>query len=282
MPCIVRLYHNNQLMASLSPQYKSLYRTISIALTSAAGIAIIGLQFKPEGWLLLGAAFGSLYFTDKKFSKDFLLLNISLIFLGLLDISTNISYAHMAMSGVWISLAVAVPYCVSRYIFRDNKIRFSFGSIKSWTKTHYAYLLLALVLSYLLVPFYLSSTGAYHNWPAENDASSLVRLFFGTNALGIWDELYFVIVVLGILKHYLKFWQANIIQSVLWTSFLFELGFTGWGPVLIFLFALLQGWVFQKTHSLLYTLAIHLSLDLVLYLAIVNAHHPSMFNIFIT
>jgi hypothetical protein len=80
----------------------------------------------------------------------------------------------------------------------------------------------------------------------------------------------------------MRFWHANLAQAALWTAFLCELGFTGWGPIFIFGFALLQGWIFQKTHSLLYTLTIHLSLDFVLFISIIHSHHPELINIFIT
>lgn len=262
--------------------FRSLLRFVEIFLILLSGVSLIGLQIKPEGWIILATSFLILPFTDRGFAKDFLLVNISLIFLGILDINTNISYPHMIKSGILISLAVAVPYIISRYIYKDDKIRFSFGTAKNWSKTHYGYIVLAAIVSYFLIPFYLSSTGAYLNWPSQIDTSSIIRLFMGTNGLGIWDELFFIIIALGIFRHYMKFIWANIAQAILWTSFLYELGFTGWGPIFIFFFALLQGYIFQKTHSLLYTLAIHLTLDFVLFLAIINAHHPAMFNIFIS
>lgn len=263
-------------------KYQKQLRVTSILLLLLSGVGLIGLQIKSEGWFLLGLSFASLLVTDKKFAKDFLLINISIIFLGILDISTNISYKHIVQSGVLISLAVAVPYVISRYFYKDDKIRFSFGNMRGWNKNHYLYILLAAAVSYFLIPFYLHNTDAYLNWPSQTDLSSVIRLFLGTNGLGIWDELFFIIVVLGVFKHYMKFMWANIAQAILWTSFLYELGFTGWGPIFIFFFALLQGYIFQKTHSLLYTLSIHLALDLVLFLAIVNAHNSTWFNIFIT
>jgi hypothetical protein len=48
-----------------------------------------------------------------------------------------------------------------------------------------------------------------------------------------------------------------LLQAVLFTSFLFKLGFTGWGPVMIFIFAIIQGVVFRKTDSLFYVITIH-------------------------
>ena len=46
--------------------------------------------------------------------------------------------------------------------------------------------------------------------------------------------------------------QANVLQAVLFTSFLWELGFHAWAPFFIFPFALLQALIFTRTKSLSY------------------------------
>jgi membrane protease YdiL (CAAX protease family) len=128
----------------------------------------------------------------------------------------------------------------------------------------------------------MQSTGEYHNWNFDLTVESLGLLFIGTNALGIWDELFFVVTVLALLRRHLPFVWANLAQASMFTAFLYELGFRGWAPFLIFPFALLQGIVFKKTENLIYVIAIHLTLDFVLYLALINAHHSHLLPIFIT
>ena len=98
--------------------------------------------------------------------------------------------------------------------------------------------------------------------------------------MGVWDELFFVGMTLGILRKFLNFKLANFTQSVLFASFLYELGFTSWGLIMIFVFALTQGYAFKKAESLFYVIAIHLSLDLILFLALINVHHPNWLQIF--
>ncbi|HUC20758.1 MAG TPA: hypothetical protein VMR98_04670, partial [Candidatus Polarisedimenticolaceae bacterium] len=213
------------------------YRFISIGLLLAAAVMLIGLQVRPWGWLILLAAALSLAVTNKKFARDMLLIVASLAILGLTPITTDISYSHMAIMAAALSLALIVPYCVSRFVYGDYRVRFPFHHGRSWYKTEIAYILVTAAVSYLLIPFYLVATGAYMNWPSAADASSIVRLFMGTNALGIWDELFFISTVLGLLRHHFKFYLANLFQAVLFTAFLYELGFRGWGPVLIFIFA---------------------------------------------
>lgn len=184
--------------------------------------------------------------------------------------------------GSTLTAAVIIPYLVSRFVYRDYRIRFPFHHGRKWHSKEVAYIAFAGVMAYLILPFYLTRTGAYQNWPSATDTSSIIRLFIGTNALGIWDELFFIGVVFGLLRHYFPFIWANIFQAVLWTAFLYELGFIGWGPIAVFLFALLQGLVFKRTESLLYIVTIHLTVDFFLFLSLIHAHHPHLINIFLT
>ena len=76
-------------------------------------------------------------------------------------------------------------------------------------------------------------------------------------------------------------WQANLLQMVVFVSFLWELGYQSWGPLLTIPFALLQGFTFTITRSLTYVLIVHLLFDLVVFLVIVHARTPSMFPFFL-
>ena len=52
-----------------------------------------------------------------------------------------------------------------------------------------------------------------------------MRLFVGVNAVGIWDELFFICVVLALLRPHFPFWLANLLQAAVFVSFLWELGY---------------------------------------------------------
>jgi membrane protease YdiL (CAAX protease family) len=67
---------------------------------------------------------------------------------------------------------------------------------------------------------------------------------------------------------------------VIFVSFLWELGYRAWGPLLTIPFALLQGYLFVKTRSLGYVLAVHLLFDALVFLAIVHARNPDWAPIF--
>ena len=47
-------------------------------------------------------------------------------------------------------------------------------------------------LGWAILPFYFIRSGAYLNWPHITDASELARFFVGVNAVGTWDELFFI------------------------------------------------------------------------------------------
>lgn len=257
------------------------YKYASLLALICGTVLTIPLEHKLEGYTLL--AFGALLTlgASKSFMRHALLVFLSIAIIGATPISTSIDLAHILSMGALIGLAVLIPFLVTRYIYCEDVIRFPLGK-HTWSRGHIGYLLLAFVLSYLILPAWMQSTGGYQNWSVIADPYHLFVLFLGTNGLGIWDELFFIVTVLALLKRHFPFHHANFAQAALFTSFLYELGFRGWAPFIIYPFAVLQGLVFRKTDNLTYIIAIHLTIDFVLYLALINAHFPSLLNIFVT
>lgn len=260
---------------------KKFFEYLSLLLLCLSTILFIGLHLKIEGIILLIISSLSLLLCNKQFRKDLFLIHVSIGILGAVPITTDISYWHMLVMGSGIIAAVAIPYIVSRYVYKDYLVKFKFHHGRKWYKTEIFYIGLTALVSYFLVPFYLHNTGAYVNWSVEPGIGNIIRLFIGTNVLGLWDELFFVSTVLGILRRHMNFALANIAQAVLFSSFLYELGFRSWGFIMIYVLAIIQGYVFKKTESLFYVITIHLTLDLILFLALINAHHPSWANVFL-
>ena len=64
-------------------------------------------------------------------------------------------------------------------------------------------------------------------------------------------------------------------------SFLWELGYQRWGPLLTFPFALLQGYIFTRTRSLAYVVLVHLLFDAIVFLVIVHARNDGAIPIFL-
>lgn len=67
---------------------------------------------------------------------------------------------------------------------------------------------------------------------------------------------------------------------MIFASFLWELGYRSWGPLLTFPFALIQGAIFARTRSLTLVLIVHLLFDAIVFMAIMHAHDPGRFAVF--
>lgn len=213
--------------------------------------------------------------------QDVLVVLVSLAIIALAPINTDISPPHMLVMASFLSVAVLAPYLFYRNrVGRKISFNFRFDSILHWQKI--SFILFGALLAYFVFPFYFASTGAYQNWPSADNTIDVILLFIGTNALGLWDELFFVNTLLTVFRRHTEFWIANFAQAIFFTAFLYELGFTGWAPLIIYPFALLQGYMFMKFKSLGFVIAVHLSIDFILFLAILEAHGNLPFPFFIT
>jgi len=139
------------------------------------------------------------------------------------------------------------------------------------------YTAVAIPLAWGIVTFYFRVNPYLPtHWvlPATRDTNAVWRLFGGINSVGIWDELFFVNTVFAILRSIFPFRIANAAQAVLYTSVLFDMAFTGIGPVVVYLFAWTQGAMFEASESLLFVLLVHLIVDFFLFTAIVHSYYP--------
>jgi membrane protease YdiL (CAAX protease family) len=250
---------------------------VPAAIVCAAAVLLFGVQVPLAGYAVLVAGLGGAWLTDRSGRTTRLLHDLALIAVGQVIISTisvaaDISYGNMLLMGTVLSLAVAVPYVISRFVFGDRVIRFPWRTGRRWTPVQWAYLSLVALLGWLILPFYFITSGVYTNWPTVTLPDEIARLFVGVNAVGIWDELFFVCTVFALLRRHFPVWQANLLQTIVFVSFLWELGYQSWGPLLTIPFALLQGYTFTLTKSLAYVITVHLLFDLVVFLVIVYAH----------
>lgn len=217
--------------------------------------------------------------------RDLSLIAAGLAIVRLIPLAAELSNGAMARFTLALGAAVAVPYLVSRFLYRDRAISFPWrvgGSAGRWGTLHWGWLAAVLVLGWLILPFYFIASGVYENWPTVDTPELIARLFVGVNAVGIWDELFFICTVFVLLMRHFPAWLANVLQSVVFVSFLWELGYQAWGPWLTVPFALMQGCIFLRTRSLTYVVTVHLLFDAVVFLVLVYAHNPAMPAIFPT
>lgn len=257
-------------------------RLLAAALVCGAAVLIFAVHVRPLGYvpLLAGVALGLL--VDRTFGRDLALIGTGMAIVSAISLEADLSDAGMARFTVALSLAVLVPWALSRYLFRQRTIRFPVATGRRWARWQWIYLGAVVVIGYLVLPFYFIGSGAYRNWPDLDGGQDIARLFVGVNAVGIWDELFFICTVFALLRQHLGLWTANLLQSVVFVSFLWELGYREWGPLLTAPFALVQGWIFARSTSLSYVVAVHLLFDLVVFGVLVHAHHPELADVFVT
>ena len=257
---------------------------VPASLVCGAAVLLYGFMLVPAGYAMLAVGLLAAWLTDRSGRTSRLFPDLALIAVGQVIISTislaaDISYPSMVRFAVVLGLAVAVPYLISRFVYGDRVIRFPWRTGRRWTRTQWLYLIGVIVAGWLILPFYFITSGVYQNWPTVTEPDEIARLFVGVNAVGTWDELFFICTVFALLRRHFPTWQANLLQAVVFVSFLWELGYQSWGPLLTIPFALIQGYTFKLTKSLTYVLVVHLIFDAVVFMVIVYAHNgwPAIF-----
>ncbi|WP_291794520.1 type II CAAX endopeptidase family protein [Brevibacterium sp.] len=247
----------------------------------AAGAVLIFALMSPWGYapLLAGVALG--FAASRPLGRDLGLIVLGLGIISTISVEADIAWPRYFLMGGVLTAAVVAPWLVHRFVLRDDAIRFPRRRGRRWSRLEWGWLAFVLLTAYFVLPFYFLRSGAYENWPAVTTPSEIGRLFVGVNAVGIWDELFFICTVFTLLARHFPFWTANVLTSVIFVSFLWELGYRSWGPLLTIPFALVQAVVFTRTKSLPYTITVHLLFDLVVFLSIAHAHHPDRLPIFV-
>ncbi|MFL4472883.1 type II CAAX prenyl endopeptidase Rce1 family protein [Paeniglutamicibacter sp. MACA_103] len=250
-------------------------------LLSTSGVLLFGVGNDPVGYGLLGLSLLTAAILDRGLARHLALIAAGLVIISLVPLNADLSIQHMILMGGALALAVLVPWLVSRFVYREEIIKFPVNTGRKWPLAAKLYLIGVLALGYLILPAYLIGTGVYQNWPDASEPAIFWRLFLGVNAVGIWDELFFTCTTFTLLRRHFPDWLANILQAVIFSSFLWEIGYQAWGPLLTFPFALLQGYTFKLTKSLTYVVSVHLLFDFVLFLVLVHAHNHDWLPIFL-
>lgn len=252
------------------------------ALVAIGAVLLFGLHLRPHGYvpLVLGVALG--FVADRTLGKSLFLIALGQTIISTISLEADLSDAGMARFAVALSLAVLIPFAISRWVFKDDVIRFPIRTGERWSRAAWLYLIGVVVAGYLILPWYFLSSGSYQNWPAAETTNEIVRLLIGVNAVGTWDELFFICTVFALYKRHFPLWQANVLQAAVFVSFLWELGYQSWGPLLTIPFALVQGFTFALTKSFAYVLVVHLLFDVVVFMVLVHAHSPHLFDVFLT
>ena len=257
-------------------------RLAAATLVCAAAVPLFALRQWPLGYAFLIAGLVLASLADRALTRHLALIAAGLVVISTMSLKADLSSAGMLRFAIVLSAAVLLPAIVLRVLPGEEPIQFPWLTGRSWGRFEYGYLVLTVALGYLLLPVYFLGSGVYRNWPAVTGTGEIARLFVGVNAVGLWDELFFVCTVFTLLRRHFPMAQANLLQAVVFVSFLWELGYRSWGPVLTIPFVLLQGYIFKRTRSLAYVLAVHLSFDAIIFMILVHAYNPGLFDVFVT
>lgn len=238
------------------------------------------------GWLLLAAGVGAAWLMERghvrapgpSLTRDLSLIALGMLIVSAISLEAKLDDLSMLRFTLALGGAVVVPYAVSRWLYRDRAIAFPWRGGGRWRGWQWAWLGAVLVLGWLILPFYFITSGVYLNWPIVDTPDLIGRLFIGVGAVGIWDELFFICTVFALLRRHFADAAANVLQAIVFVSFLWELGYRAWGPVLTIPFALLQAVIFLKTRSLGYVVTVHLLFDAVVFAVLVHAHNPGLLD----
>ncbi|MDA0576696.1 MAG: hypothetical protein O3B24_01195 [Verrucomicrobia bacterium] len=196
--------------------------------------------------------------------------------LAIAPIHTDRSTAHFLELGACFAAVVFVPTWLLR---RDQAVI----EWRLWPKRlqrldlFYTAISIPLAWCIIRVYFFVINPELPSHWPMPMapSADAHWRLFIGINAVGIWDELFFVNTVYGILRSLYPARIANGAQAVVYTAVLYDMAFTGIGPLVVYAFALTQGAMYERSRCLLYVLIVHLIVDAFLVAAILEFHYPA-------
>jgi len=267
------------LVCAMAPAWFVLEQLWLGAALGAAGLVLAAFAGRGGSEAAIGRTAGA--------REPSLLRDLSLIVLGLgivrtIPLAAELDDRAMVRFTLALGGAVLVPYLLSRFVYRDRATGFPWRGGGRWGRLHWGWLGAVLVLGWLILPWYFLGSGVYRNWPAVDSPELIARLFVGVGAVGIWDELFFICTVFAALLRHFPAWTANLLQAVVFVSFLWELGYRSWGPLLTIPFALVQGIIFLRTRSLGYVVTVHLLFDAIVFAVIVHAHDPQLFDVFPT
>lgn len=215
--------------------------------------------------------------------RNFSLLLLCVLILGFAPINTNLDTAHFFTLGIPFLAVILIPYLYLKWR-SPEEVDLGFWP-RGFSLRDIIYTIISIPLAWgiIWVYFFYLSPEMPLQWPMpeQYDRDAVRRLTIGINCVGIWDELFFINTCYVLLRAIYPARIANAGQAVVYTSVLYHMAFIGAGPVIVYLFALTQGAMYEKSRVLLWVLIVHLIVDLFLVLAILEHYYPDqVINLF--
>lgn len=255
----------------------SLKKNTSLLLLCLATVLLVTLEQYAAGitaWC--AGALVAARTPDPAFKRRMATLFASIAILALAPINTDRSNSHFLLLGACFTAVVFLPHFFLRRT-DPHVIQWAFLP-RQFVWRDWAYVAISIPLAWGIIRlyFYDINPDLPTHWPlpATRDNSADWRLILGINGVGIWDELFFINNVYGILRSLYSVRLANLAQAVVYTAVLYDMAFTGIGPVVVYAFALTQGLMYERSRNLLCVLIVHIIVDAFLLAAIFEYFYP--------
>src|SRR5690606_19826497 len=136
---------------------------IPAVLLVASAVPLFAFRVHVVGYPMMAAALVIAWLLDRRsradgeraeLFRDLLLIAIGMTIVSTVSVAADISWQNFFLLGFVLAAAVAVPYAISRWVFKDHRIRFPWNFRQRWTRTQWFYLIGVIVAGYLILPFY--------------------------------------------------------------------------------------------------------------------------------
>lgn len=212
-------------------------------------------------WTMLLAAIGIMVITKLWPGSQIWLVTVGIGIMLATPVSTNITLKHCLSMTTGMVLAVIAPYWLAKHNFKHSLVHFNLRLRRPWTHEEIFYVAFAVIACSLSMFAYFNGSDAHRNWPLST-TSDIIIVFMSIMVIGIWEEFFFIATIYGIFQRLLPYAWAVILQAILFTAFLYQIGFKDWIVPLVFMYTIFQAYVFHKTKTLFITLTIHVLVDL--------------------
>lgn len=239
-------------------------------------VAIVSQLSTLGGAILCLGSLAGILLLHKEQKAYGLLVWLAVVIMAIIPVATTINVSQFIFMGGGMIVAVATPYIIAHRRYKTSFLDTAWDLRKRWTRREVAYVLTAVMICGFWLFYYFLTTNANKGWSMESTNDILI-VFAVIMIIGLWEELFFIAFIFTALNRYLPFLAANTLQAIMFTAFLYQIGFQGWIVPFVFSYTWYQGYVFYKTKNLLVTITIHVLVDLLVFVALLFSVRPDLF-----
>jgi membrane protease YdiL (CAAX protease family) len=256
---------------------QSMVAQVLLALLVTSAVFMLGFAWKIAGIMILALGLVGVIYAGPANRSTFLAVYLSLGILCLTPISPALTITSVVFMGSGLTAALIVPYLVTR-LGLGAPLQPLWWPRPEWSWHMAGIILAAGLVSWVIFPFYFWQVGNAGNWALPLELGAGISLLAGLLIVGVWEQLFFVGTILPLLQRLIPFSWANLVQSAFFALFLFAIGFSSWGLLIAFGFALCQGWITYHFRSVPLALLQHAVVDVVLFVSLLQAQYPVQFS----